>query len=163
MLSQQKAESALLGIYGKLIALIILLMILAYISFHYFGNIKLAVQPSIQVEHNRLLNVLGVARSQWLMRSKPDILLLDWYSDDKDRVSSTGKVRMSKGGWPILNETSAAGCRQLLTELLGQGYMQQIETRFNFDTGTCRYIDESGESISYQTQSGQVIFLTASN
>lgn len=163
LLSQQKAESELLGIYGKLIALIILLLVMAYISFHYFGKINQTAQPSIQVEHSRLLNVLGVVRSQWLMRSKPDILQLDWYSDDIDSVASTGQVRMSAGGWPILNETSVAGCRQLLTELLGQGYMQQIETRFNSDTEICRYIDESGESISYQNSSGRVIFLTATN
>ncbi|MGS0674976.1 hypothetical protein [Shewanella sp. 0m-4] len=160
MLSQQKAEAELITIYGKVIALIILLIILFFLGFHYFGGIKQLSQPSIRVEHTRLLNVMAVARSQWLMRSKPDVLLLDWYSDSEDRVSSTGQVRMAAGGWPILNETSVAGCQQLLSELLGQGYVQQIDTEFNLDTGVCRYIGESGDSISYQTSSGRVIFLT---
>ncbi|ABV89074.1 hypothetical protein [Shewanella pealeana] len=160
MLSQHKADSELLNVYGKLIALIILLIVLFYLSFNYFGSIKQLGQPSIQVEHTRLLNVLGVARSQWLMRSKPDILLLDWYSDSQEHASSTGQVRMAAGGWPIPDETSVAGCRRLLIELLGPGYMKQIDTRFNPDTGVCRYLGESGESISYQTTSGRVIFLT---
>ena len=160
MLSQQKADSELIGVYGKIVALIILLLVLLYLSFHYFGSIKQLGQPSMQVEHTRLLNVLGVARSQWLMRSKPEVLLLDWYSDSQEHASSTGQVRMAAGGWPIPEETSVAGCRQLLIELLGPGYSKQIDIRFNADTGVCRYIGESGESISYQTSSGRVIFLT---
>nr|WP_283105596.1 hypothetical protein [Shewanella schlegeliana] len=131
-----------------------------YLAFSYFGSIKQLSQPSMQAEHTRLLNVLGVARSQWLMRSKPEILILDWYSDNPEHASSTGQVRMAAGGWPVPDETSVAGCRQLLVELLGAGYAQQIETRFNPRTDVCRYIGESGESISYQTTSGRVIFLT---
>ncbi|GIU13872.1 MULTISPECIES: hypothetical protein [unclassified Shewanella] len=160
MLSQHKADAKLLDVYGKLIALIILLIVLFYLSFNYFGSIKQLAQPSMQVEHTRLLNVLGVARSQWLMRSKPEILQLDWYSDSQEHASSTGQVRMAASGWPIPSETSVAGCRQLLVELLGPGYTKQIDTRFNPDTGVCRYLGESGESISYQTTSGRVIFLT---
>lgn len=160
MLSQHKADAELINVYGKIIALIILLIVLFYLAFSYFGSIKQLSQPSMQVEHTRLLNVLGVARSQWLMRSRPDILLLDWYSENSEHASSTGQVRMAAGGWPVPNETSVAGCRQLLAELLGTGYTQQIETQFNSDTGVCRYIGESGESISYQTSSGRVIFLT---
>ncbi|MCG9730295.1 hypothetical protein L1D44_10580 [Shewanella sp. Isolate13] len=160
MLNQQKADAELISVYGKIIALIILLIVLFYLAFNYFGSIKQLSRPSMQVEHTRLLNVLGVARSQWLMRSKPEILILDWYSDNPKHASSTGQVRMAAGGWPVPNETSVAGCRQLLMELLGPGYAQQIETRFNSDTGVCRFIGESGESISYQTTSGRVIFLT---
>ncbi|ABZ78388.1 conserved hypothetical protein [Shewanella halifaxensis HAW-EB4] len=143
-----------------MIALIILLFVLSYLGFHYFGSIKQVGQPSIRVEHTRLLNVLGVVRSQWLMRSKPETLVLDWYSDNPEHASSSGQVRMAVGGWPIPDETSVAGCRRLLTELLGLSYVQQIETQFNSDTGVCRYIGDSGESISYQTSSGRVIFLT---
>ena len=162
MLSQHKADSELLNVYGKIIALIILLFVLFYLSFQYFGSIKQLGQLSLRVEHTRLVNIVAVARSQWLMRSKPDILLLDWYSDSEEHISSTGQVRMAAGGWPIPNETSVAGCRQLLAELLGDRGLLQINTEFNPDTGECRFIGDSGNQISYQTITGQVIFLTGS-
>ncbi len=160
MLRQHKADSELISIYGKVLALIILLIVLSYLGFHYFGSIKQVGQQSVRVEHTRLLNVLGVVRSQWLMRSKPEVLQLDWYSDSEEHITSTGQVRMAVGGWPILDETSVAGCQQLLSELLGKSYALQIDTEFNVYTGVCRYIGESGDSISYQTTSGRVIFLT---
>ena len=99
-------------------------------------------------------------RSQWLIRGKPSSLKLDWRSQPDGDVDATGLVTMSEGGWPIPNETSVAGCRYLIDELLGAGYSQQIVTRFNSSSGVCRYIGESGGSISYQTGSGRVIFLT---
>ncbi|MEZ9819354.1 hypothetical protein AB4238_01840 [Shewanella sp. 10N.286.45.A1] len=160
MLSQQKADIELLTLFGKISSLVILLLVLSYLAFNYFGSIKQAGQQHIQVDHNRLLNTLGIIRSQWLIRGKPSPLKLDWRSEPKGDIAATGFVAMAEGGWPILNEASAVGCRELIDELLGAGYSQQVVTRFNSSSGVCRYIDVSGGSISYQTGSGRVIFLT---
>lgn len=160
MLSQQKADNELLTLLGKIFALIILLLVLSYLAFGYFVSIQQVGQQNIQVVHNRLLNTLGVIRSQWLIRGKPSSLKLDWRSEPEGEVEATGFVAMAEGGWPIPNEASVAGCRELIDELLGAGYSQQIVTRFNSSSGVCRYIGESGGSISYQTGSGRVIFLT---
>lgn len=160
MLSQQKADGELLTLFRKIFALVILLLVLAYFAFSHFGGINQVGQQSIQVEHNRLLNILGVIRSQWLIKGKPERLQLDWHSNFEGGTESISYVSMAAGGWPIPDETSVAGCRDLIEQLLGASYVRQIVTKFNSNTGVCRYIGVSGGSISYQTTSGRVIFLT---
>ena len=160
VLSQQKADIELLTLFGKIFSLVILLLVLSCLAFNYFGGIKQAGQQHIKVDHNRLLNTLGVIRSQWLIRGKPAQLKLDWRSELDGDIESTGFVSMAEGGWPLPNETTVTGCRDLIDELLGTGYSQQIVTKFNSSSGVCRYIGESGGSISYQIDSGRVIFLT---
>ncbi|WP_237524070.1 hypothetical protein [Shewanella sp. KX20019] len=136
------------------------MLVLSYLAFGYFGGVNQVGQRSIQVEHNRLLNVLGVIRSQWQIQGKPERLQLDWRSDLTDSAETISYVSMATGGWPIPDETSVAGCRELIGELLGLSYAKQVVTKFNSNTGACRYIGEEGGSISYQTSSGRVIFLT---
>nr|WP_283102797.1 hypothetical protein [Shewanella abyssi] len=144
----------------RVFALVILSLVLSYLAFNYFDSVNKVGKQSMQVEHNRLLNVLGVIRSQWLIQGKPDRLQLDWRSDLTDSVETISYVSMAAGGWPIPDETTVAGCRALVEELLGVSYAQQVVTKFNFNTGVCRYIGISGGSISYQIGSGRVIFLT---
>ncbi|WP_232775170.1 MULTISPECIES: hypothetical protein [unclassified Shewanella] len=160
MLSQQKSDIELLTLFRKIFALVILLLVLSYLAFSHFDSIKQVGQQSIKTEHNRLLNILGIIRSQWLIKGRPEQLKLDWRSHLDGEIESISYVSMAVGGWPLPDETSVAGCRDLIEELLGESYTQQIVTKFNSNTGVCRYIGVSGGSISYQTTSGRVIFLT---
>lgn len=160
MLSQQKADIDLLTLFKKIVTLVVLLLVLSCFAFSYFGQSKQVDYQSIKTEHNRLLNILGVIRSQWLIKGKPKQLKLDWHSDFNGKVGSVGYILMADGGWPLPSVTSVAGCRDLIEELLGAGYIQKLVTEFNLNTGVCRYIGADEASISYQLTSGRVIFLT---
>ncbi|MCL1139312.1 hypothetical protein [Shewanella pneumatophori] len=160
MLSQQKSDRELLSLSGRVFSIIILLLILSYLAFSHFDSIKLLGNSNIQTVHNRLLNVLAGVKSQWLIRGQPQQLKLDWRTDLNQESLQVSYVLMSTGGWPVPNETNVAGCRQLIGSLLGDSYGQHFVTEHDINTETCRYIGVDGGSISYQLNSGRVIFLT---
>ena len=160
MLSQQKSDRELLSLSGKVFSIIILLLVLSYLAFSHFDGIKLLGNSNIQNVHNKMLNVLAGVKSQWLIRGQPTQLKLDWRTDlNQDRLQ-VSYVSMSEGGWPMPNETSVAGCRQLIGSLLGDSYTKHFVTELDINTETCRYVGVDGGSISYQLNSGRVIFLT---
>ncbi|MDR8522156.1 hypothetical protein [Shewanella fidelis] len=161
MLSQQKSDRELLSLSGKVFSIIILLLVLSYLAFSHFDGIKLLGNSNIQNVHNKMLNVLAGVKSQWLIRGQPTQLKLDWRTDLNQDTIQVSYVLMSKGGWPVPNETNVAGCRQLIGSLLGDSYTQHFVTELDINTETCRYIGVDGGSISYQLNSGRVIFLTA--
>ncbi|WOT04794.1 hypothetical protein [Shewanella youngdeokensis] len=120
-------------------------------------------QQSFNDEHNRLLNILGVIRSQWQLQGRPQKLKLDWHSELNSNNNVIGYVAMADGGWPIPDQQNVKGCSQLIDELLGTGYSETLSIDYNFNTGVCRYMGTHGSSISYQTTSGRVIFVTESH
>nr|WP_276521550.1 hypothetical protein [Shewanella sairae] len=131
-----------------------------YLGFSYFNAVSKVGQQNIHLTHNRLLNVLGGIRSQWLIQGQPTELTLNWQTEIEPNDYSVSHVQMSSGGWPIPSETNVAGCRQLMESLLGENYQQTLITKYDFSTASCRYIGTAGGSINYQTISGRVIFLT---
>jgi len=65
MQSQQKAESNLLRVYGRLVSLTLVLIILAVIGVKYFATMPQLAARSVEVEHSRFLNVLAMVRIPW--------------------------------------------------------------------------------------------------
>ncbi|QIR13366.1 hypothetical protein [Shewanella aestuarii] len=80
MLRQQKADDDLLKVYGRILALVVLLLVLGVLGFRHFNTVPTLVGQSFAMEHNRLLNILAMVKSQWLSTGRPDKILLNWQS-----------------------------------------------------------------------------------
>lgn len=80
MLRQQKADDDLLKVYGRVLALAVLLLVLAILGFRHFNTVPNLVGQSFAMEHNRLLNILAMVKSQWLSTGRPNKILLNWQS-----------------------------------------------------------------------------------
>ncbi|MCL1075319.1 MSHA biogenesis protein MshF [Shewanella dokdonensis] len=159
MAAQRSADDSLMSIYRQLIALALLLLLLGIIGIRYFNGLQQVADNSLQLEHNRLLNVLAMVRSQWLSQGKPSTLLADWQLSG---VPQQDALLMDKGGWPLPATFDAAGCQQLWQQLLGASVAQAgITVSYQTDAQQCDYQSSSGPSIRYQLRNGRVIFLTA--
>ncbi len=164
MQSQQKAESDLLRVYGRLVSLTLLLIILAVIGFKYFATMPQLAARSVELEHTRFLNVLAMVRSQWLSLGKPQQMGLDWEVFNEQSVNNDQtSVLMSVQGWPQPSHLDDQSCQLLWQQLMGQeaGDESLIGSYFAKDN-SCRYRSKNGDSIGYQLNSGRVIFLTSS-
>ncbi|MCL1113749.1 MULTISPECIES: hypothetical protein [Shewanella] len=80
MLSQQKADDDLLKVYGKMIAIVVLLIVLSVLGARYIKTEPILTSQGLAFEHNRLLNVLAMVKSQWLTSGRPNRMLLSWYN-----------------------------------------------------------------------------------
>ncbi|MEL4342764.1 MSHA biogenesis protein MshF [Shewanella xiamenensis] len=165
MQSQQKAESDLLRVYGRLVSLTLILIILAVIGFKYFATMPQLAARNVELEHTRFLNVLAMVRSQWLSLGKPQQMRLDWevFNEQNTHNEQQTLVIMSAQGWPQPTELSDQGCQALWWQLMGQEAADNslIGSYFLKDN-SCRYRSQNGDSIGYQLNSGRVIFLTNS-
>lgn len=165
MQSQQKAESNLLRVYGRLVSLTLVLIILAVIGVKYFTAMPQLAARSVEVEHSRFLNVLAMVRSQWLSLGKPQQMRLDWevFNEQNTHNEQQTLVIMSAQGWPQPTELSDQGCQALWWQLMGQEAADNslIGSYFLKDN-SCRYRSQNGDRIGYQLNSGRVIFLTNS-
>lgn len=162
MQSQQKAESDLLRVYGRLISLCLILIIFAVIGVKHFATMPQLAARSVELEHARFLNVLAMVRSQWLSLGKPQQMRLDWeVFNDQSAKNNQTLVIMSTQGWPQPNEFNDQGCQALWLQLMGQEVTDKtlIGSYFSRDN-SCRYRSQNGDSIGYQLNSGRVIFLT---
>ncbi len=72
MQSQQKSNNFLLGIYGKLVTFCVVLGLLAILAFRYFSVVEHTASSNLQIEQTRLINVLAMAHSQWLIQGRPN-------------------------------------------------------------------------------------------
>ncbi|MFB2779041.1 MSHA biogenesis protein MshF [Shewanella mangrovisoli] len=164
MQSQQKAESDLLRVYGRLVSLTLILIILAVIGVKYFATMPQLAARSVELEHTRFLNVLAMVRSQWLSLGKPQQMRLDWeVFNEQNANNEHTSVLMSVQGWPQPSHLDDQSCQLLWQQLMGQeaGDESLIGSYFAKDN-SCRYRSKNGDSIGYQLNSGRVIFLTSS-
>ncbi|MFB2726655.1 MSHA biogenesis protein MshF [Shewanella mangrovisoli] len=164
MQSQQKAESDLLRVYGRLVSLTLILIILAVIGVKYFATMPQLAARSVELEHTRFLNVLAMVRSQWLSLGKPQQMRLDWeVFNEQSANNEHTSVLMSVQGWPQPSHLDDQSCQLLWQQLMGQeaGDESLVGSYFAKDN-SCRYRSKNGDSIGYQLNSGRVIFLTSS-
>ena len=169
MLSQQKADGELLELYGKMIAIVLLLALLGVLGFRYFGSVNHIAAQGLRIDHTRLLNVLGMIKGQWLAQGRPKEMRLDWdtgisISADKKSTQITSDmnfVKMSSGGWPLPNKLDSAGCEQLWYQLLGlDTASQQVVSVLGQEGDVCSYVANDFDRLGYQLTTGRVIFLT---
>lgn len=162
MHSQQKAESDLLRVYGRMITIILVLVMMAVIGIKYFSSMPQVAARSVELEHTRFLNVLAMVRSQWLSLGKPAQLRLDWeVFTDQNQAVGQSVVKMSALGWPQPKQLDHLGCQELWLQLMGSELQEDTLMGEFFPKDTsCRYHSQNGDSIGYQLNSGRVIFLT---
>ncbi|NMH65216.1 MSHA biogenesis protein MshF [Shewanella salipaludis] len=161
MRREQKAESELLGVYGGMMTLVPVLVIMAIIGFKYFAGLPQLASRNLEQEHTRLLNVLAMVRSQWLLLGKPRALPLNWQTTADQPTQAPGRVRMSGQGWPLPDSLDEAGCRALWQQLMGKDpAADALTASYRASDDTCRFALEQGDSLVYRLNSGGVIFLT---
>ncbi|WP_039034082.1 hypothetical protein [Shewanella sp. ECSMB14102] len=160
MPSQHQAEEDLLRTFASLAALLILLIILAVLGMRYFSAVDKVSARGLQLEHHRLLNVLAMVRSQWLRLGRPEQMQLDWHTLDHEVQPSP--LAMNQAGWPQAPSRNDKGCEVLWQQLLG-GLPDKavIQAQFINRDQSCRYLSPAGDSLSYQLDTGRVIFLTS--
>lgn len=163
MQTQQKAESDLLRIYGRMITIGLVLVIMAVIGAKYFLTLPQIAGRGLELEHSRFLNVLVMVRSQWLSLGKPQQLRLNWeVFDSPPMEAQSSVVDINRLGWPQPKHLSAQGCQDLWLQLMGaevddQGLVADYLARDN----SCHYLSKSGYSLGYQLNSGRVVLLTS--
>ncbi|WP_137224769.1 hypothetical protein [Shewanella sp. MEBiC00475] len=192
MKSQQKADDDLLKVYGKMMAILVLLIVFAILGARYMSTIPNLTKQGLAFEHNRLLNVLAMVRSQWLTSGRPDKMLLSWYNvapnvlDDTSAVETSKSsqlenstlhraqdkaeaelmgannwITLSSNGWPVLDTDDVNGCKKLWQQLLASKVEElDLTIEYQAETKVCRYYSDDKASLSYQLQTGRVIFLT---
>lgn len=160
MQSQQKAENDLLRVYGRLVAICLILIVMSIIGLKYFAGLPQLAARGIALEHDRFLNVLVMVRSQWLSLGNPPSMRLEWEvtSEDEKGKYASSSVAMNLQGWPQPQRRDNLGCQQLWLQLMGgQG---TLTAEYLVNDNSCHYLAANGDSIGYQLNSGRVIFLT---
>ncbi|MGZ9899629.1 hypothetical protein [Shewanella gaetbuli] len=188
MLKQHKAEDDLIKVYGRLIAIGVLLLILTILGFKHFNQMPDMASKSLAIEHNRLLHIMAMIKSQWLSRGRPEQLLLSWESMAPNmhvetvmqqntvnmaknvknqaavsadvNVTDTGNwITLSKQGWPLLASLDEHGCQLLWYQLLATP-LDNITVSFDSDEHICRFVAKDSASLAYQVNSGRVLFMS---
>ncbi|MEC4725445.1 hypothetical protein HWQ46_07785 [Shewanella sp. D64] len=162
MLNQQKADGELLQVFGKVVSMLLILALLAILGFKYFDSVDNIGAQSLKRDHTKLINILAMVKAQWFAQGRPESMPLDWnsfntndQSQHKERVLVL--IKMSKGGWPLLDQGDMDGCKQLWGLLLGrETERQQIVTIFDPQRDVCSYIDGSFGELRYDLRSGRV-------
>jgi len=166
MQSQQQADGELLQMFGKVIAIVLLLTLLGILGFRYFGSVDRLSAQGLRVDHTKMLNVLAMIKAQWLAKGRPPELRLEWDTggiQDRDPLDNDGQnfVKMSHGGWPLPDTADSKGCRQLWHQLLGREPVEPLMvSQLGPEGDVCRYITNNSDRLTYQLTTGRVIFLT---
>lgn len=162
MRSQQKAESNLLNLYGRMIALIVVLTMMAIIGIKYFSTMPQLAARGLELEHTRFLNIVAMVRSQWLSLGKPSQMNLDWeIFDNQNQQLKPSVVKMNILGWPQPQQRNNQGCQALWQQLMGTELKKStLIGAYLPRDNSCHYRSQNGDSIGYQLDSGRVIFLT---
>ncbi|QSX33242.1 hypothetical protein JYB87_16180 [Shewanella avicenniae] len=157
MQPQEQGDLKSLGLFRITIALLVFLLLMLVLANRYFNGINTLSSNGLALEHNRLLNVLAMVRSQWQSLGKPQKMTADWLMFENGQATNT--ILMDKGGWPTIVTWNTAGCEQLWTELLGMSVQQaEISTDFDSTQQVCQFRSGAGQRISYQISSGRVTF-----
>ncbi|QYJ86506.1 hypothetical protein K0I73_01750 [Shewanella mesophila] len=158
---QQQADSELIQVYGKIVAIAVMLLILAVLGFRFVGSVDKVSAQGLKIEHARLLNVLAMVRSQWMSQGRPTQMMLDWSTALDRGGGEQNIILMSNQGWPTLDKISENSCNQLWWQLLGsKNNLAQVTTSRGIDGDICSFIASNGDRLSYQLSTGRVIFLT---
>ncbi|ABV35161.1 conserved hypothetical protein [Shewanella sediminis HAW-EB3] len=171
MQSQQQADGELVQMFGKVIAIVLLLTLLSILGFRYFASVDKISAQGLRLDHSKLLNVLAMVKGQWLAKGRPSEMRLEWDTSgfqDSEPFIIEGEnseehtlVKMSHGGWPLLDTADSVGCKQLWRQLLGRELVeQQVVTQLNPEGDVCSYIANNSDRLSYQLSTGRVVFLT---
>ena len=154
MQPQEQANGKTLGVFRQLITLIVMLVIIAVFAERYFSSVNNVSAQGLALEHNRLVNVLAMVRSQWLSLNRPDELQVDWLLHDESPASN--RLLMNRGGWPTVRHYDETGCAALWQQLLGLSAEQsELYIRYDNASQTCQFIAANGQRIEYQLSSGQ--------
>lgn len=170
MRKQQKSENDLLKTYARIITLTLVLVVMAVIGTKHFSSVDSISTKSLELEHSRMLYVLAMVKSQWLNQGRPDSLKLNWEDitvgsgnkqlETDSLGTSSNIIKMSKQGWPQLNEPSSKGCKELWQQLMASDLHDlKAAVSYQNETEICRFSTEQSGSISYQGISGRVIFI----
>lgn len=160
MQSQQQADSELIQVYGKIVAIAVMLLILAVLGFRFVGSVDKVSAQGLKIEHARLLNVLAMVRSQWMTQGRPKQMMLDWSTTLDKGGGEQNLILMSNQGWPTLDKISEKNCNKLWWQLLGStNNIAQVVTAQGADIEVCSFIASNGDRLSYQLNTGRVIFL----
>ncbi|MBT1444107.1 MSHA biogenesis protein MshF [Shewanella sp. JM162201] len=161
MLSQRDADSDLLSVYRRLLAVVVLMLLLAALAYRYFGSLDSLSSHSLALEQTRLVNIVLMARSQWLGEGQGEQIKLDWARMHEQAPPAPVVVRISQNGWPQPAELSDAGCGALWQQLMG--YHWDGDVSLDEPQHSCRYSARGGDTISYQLNSGKVTLVTRTN
>ncbi|GIU43636.1 hypothetical protein [Shewanella algidipiscicola] len=157
MQRQQLADSELIQLYGKIIAIVVVLIILTVLAFRFMGGVEQVSSQGLKVEHTRLVNVLAMVRSQWLSQGRPDSLLLNWSTGEASPSVKLEPLLLNRQGLPTLKHADEAGCWQLWLQLLGPKPNRVDVIVVTTDNGpACEYVSGNGDKLSYQLNSGRV-------
>ncbi|QYJ75860.1 hypothetical protein [Shewanella sp. FJAT-52076] len=163
MLPQREAEGELIGIYRRMLAVIVMLLLLAVVGFRYFSGLESVASHSMVMEQGRLQNLVSMARSKWLGQGRGEILKLEWELLDRDTPAAPVLIHMSAVGWPQPPQRDAIGCRALWQQLLGYGTEDLIDVSFDTGSGSCQYLGEAHSLISYHLDTGKVTLVNHTN
>lgn len=162
MLSQQKADSELLSVFGKITSIILLLVMLTVFGMRYFDSVDELHGSGLEVEHARLLQILAMVRAQWMSSGRPDEIELNWeliYGKPTDSEEIKSRIALSNTGFPVLKRVDKQNCGYLLTQLLGVDlHATQIVASVNDLGDTCSFTAKNGDRIGYHLDSGHVFF-----
>ncbi|WP_372941974.1 hypothetical protein [Shewanella sp.] len=193
MLSQQKADDDLLKVYGKVMAILVLIILVGILGGRYINTAPNLTSQGLALEHNRLLNVLAMVRSQWLASGRPSKMLLSWYDmapnvqaqdkqDTNDKSSKNGRlaasaqidnteaelvgtnnwIQLSSNGWPLVETYDEDGCKRLWQQLLAIDVDELgLHVVYQVKDKVCRFTSTNQASLSYQLQTGRIIYLAA--
>ncbi|MCH1930247.1 MSHA biogenesis protein MshF [Shewanella sp. A25] len=160
MQSQQKADSDLLRIFGRMVTITVLLLMLAFIGVKYFSAVPQMAARNMEIEHTRLLNVLTMVRSQWLSLGKPQQMALDWEQFAEPSVEAPSLVPFNRLGWPQPKSMDSEGCQLLWLQLMGGETKNGAPiAEYYSNENSCVFRVESNDEISYQLDTGRAIFL----
>ncbi|MDO6618714.1 MSHA biogenesis protein MshF [Shewanella sp. 10N.286.51.B2] len=168
MQKQQQSENNLVKSYIRIISITLVLVIMVVIGAKHFASVESIGAQSIHREHNRLLYVLAMVKSQWLSQGKPQRLKLSWENlasgsakqlkNDK-LAGEDNIILMSTFGWPMLKSASAQGCVELWQQLMASNLLDMgVKVNYQTELEICHFATAQSGSISYQVSSGRVIF-----
>ncbi|MCG9695482.1 MSHA biogenesis protein MshF [Shewanella sp. Isolate11] len=158
MQSQQQSDNHLLQVYGRLVALCVLLVILTVFGFRYFNAIEQTSAQNLRVEQSRLLNVLAMIRGQWLAQGRPQQMKLNWLLPENEQDTS---ILINELGWPTLAHVDENSCKILWQQLMGSDSRFEASIMAQgLGSDICLYSSRNGDQIRYKLSSGEVILLT---
>ena len=160
MLQQQKAEGDLLTVYARLIAIVLVFVLMAILGGRYFYAAPDLVKRNLQLEHDRMVNMLVMVRSQWLSLGKPTEMKLDWETLGQYQQQAITMYISSKG-MPLPNTRDSQGCQQLWNALLGSDIsIKGINVDYSNKDDACVFFASDKEQIIYSMLTGKVSYLT---
>lgn len=164
MRSQQQAEGHLLRLYGRMVALCLILAVMAVVGLRYFSTVPDMGSRHLEIEHTRLLTILAMVRSQWLSLGKPMQLQLNWQITGLQQQHESSHVLMNSQGVPQPSSLTNRGCRQLWLQLMGEKRDSDTFTATYFaKENSCHFTTHDSEhqadSLAYLLDDGRVTLL----